>query len=281
MSLTININGTPQGVAVRQTEGQSPMCALEDINMPKVSKIKVLIAHSDPLIAAGLAATLRRRRDFEVVGCGLKSDSADSTESHSPSRDVVVADYDSGLRLTAAKHAWMDRVMILTPSDSEAKICQALAQGVRGYLLLGCALEELMDGLRSINAGGVALGPLVASRIAHRMKQDPLTRREEEILGHMMMGLSNKRIASQLAVAVGTVKTHVKSILLKLDAASRTEAVAIAQRRGILQQESESPHQPVSVRGLRDPLSVQATADSRNPGRISGGSNALISTRAP
>jgi len=280
MSLTININGTPQGVAVRQTEGQSRMCALENINMPQVSKIKVLIAHSDPLIAAGLAATLRRRRDFEVVGLGLKSDSADSTESHSPSRDVVVADYDSGLRLTAAKHARMDRVMILTPSDSEAKICQALAQGVRGYLLLGCALEELIDGLRSINAGGIALGPLVASRIAHRMKQEPLTRREEEILGHMMMGLSNKRIAWQLALAVGTVKSHVKSIFLKLDAATRTEAVAIAQRRGILQQESELPHHPVSVRGLPAPLSV-SPRNSRNPRRISGGSNALISTTAP
>ena len=80
----------------------------------------------------------------------------------------------------------------------------------------------------------------VAIRIADSMKQQALTRREEDILAHMMVGLSNKGIASKLALAVGTVKTHVKSILRKLDATSRTEAAAIAQRRGILQQESES-----------------------------------------
>jgi hypothetical protein len=86
-----------------------------------------------------------------------------------------------------------------------------------------------------------------------------------------MLGLSNKRIASQLAVAVGTVKTHVKSILLKLDAASRTEAVAIAQRRGILQ-EGELPHPPVRVPGLGGRLSVRRRPQiSRNPRKIPGG----------
>jgi DNA-binding CsgD family transcriptional regulator len=75
----------------------------------------------------------------------------------------------------------------------------------------------------------VAVGPLVVSRM-----QQALTRRQEDILRHMMLGLSNKGIARKLTLAVGTVKTHVKAILGKLDAASRTEAVAIAQRRGIL-----------------------------------------------
>ena len=73
------------------------------------------------------------------------------------------------------------------------------------------------------------------------MKQPALTRREGDILRQMMLGRSNKRIAIELTVAIGTVKTHVKSILDKLDAASRTEAAAIAQRRGILQEERESP----------------------------------------
>jgi two-component system NarL family response regulator len=129
--------------------------------------------------------------------------------------------------------------MILTHNDTEAKICHALEQGARGYLLLGCSLKDLMDGLRSVHGGGIALGPLVAIRITDSMKQQALTRREEDILAQIMLGLSNKRIASKLAVAVGTVKTHVKSILRKLDAASRTEAAAIAQRRGILQEERE------------------------------------------
>jgi DNA-binding NarL/FixJ family response regulator len=140
--------------------------------------------------------------------------------------------------------------MILTHNDSEAKICHALEQGARGYLLLGCSLKDLMDGLRSVHLGGIALGPLVATRIADSMKQQALTRREEDILAHMMVGLSNKGIASKLALAVGTVKTHVKSILRKLDATSRTEAAAIALRRGILEERGR-PHSLLGGPGER------------------------------
>src|ERR1700748_397719 len=200
-------------------------------------RIKVLIVHSDPLIAAGLEATLAGMRDFEMaVGGGLRM----------PPVDVVIADYDSGLRMIAAGSAHSRRVMILTHSDSEAKNCHALEQGARGYLLLGCTLQDLAAGLRSVYMGGIALGPLAASRIADRMKQQALTRREGDILRHMMLGMSNKAIASKLTLAVGTVKTHVKSVLEKLDASSRTQAVSIAQRRGILREDDE-----VAVRSLR------------------------------
>jgi DNA-binding NarL/FixJ family response regulator len=193
-------------------------------------RIKVLIAHADALIAAGLESALGRMRDFEMVMPGTRA----------PAADVVIADYDSGLRLIASGGSLSRRVMILTPSDSEAKICHALEQGARGYLLFGCSLQDLSDGLRSIYLGGIALGPLVASRIADRMKQQALTRREGDILRHMMLGMSNKAIASKLTLAVGTVKTHVKSVLEKLDASSRTQAVSIAQRRGILREDDEA-----------------------------------------
>jgi len=203
-------------------------------------RIKVLIVHTDPLIAAGLEATLGRMREFEIVlGGALRL----------PPADVVIADYDSGLRLIAAGSPHGRRVMILTHSDSEAKICHALEQGARGYLLLGCTLQDLAAGLRSVFLGGIALGPLVASRIADRMKQQALTRREGDILRHMMLGMSNKAIASKLTLAVGTVKTHVKSVLEKLDASSRTQAVSIAQRRGILREDDDS-----AVRSLRASL---------------------------
>jgi DNA-binding NarL/FixJ family response regulator len=211
--------------------------------MPQPSKIKVHIAHSDPLIAAGLAATLKRQPDFTLV-----SDRPDCTvahsEGHAPAGDVVVADYDTGLRLANSRSWRRERVLILilTHNDSEARICHALEQGARGYLLLGCSLKDLLAGLRSVHAGHIALGPLVASRIAERMKQQALTRREGDILRQMMLGLSNKKIALELMMAVGTVKTHVKSILRKLEATSRTEAVAIAQRRGILAGAREGLH---------------------------------------
>jgi DNA-binding NarL/FixJ family response regulator len=215
--------------------------------MTQSSKIKVLIAHADPLIAAGLAATLQQQRDFEAVVWGPALQVSSVKAIDLPPADVVVADYDSGLRLIASAGAGRHRVVILTHSDSEAKICHALERGARGYLLLGGTLKDLLDGLRSVRGGGTAIGPLVAHRVAEWMKHRALTRREEEILRRMMLGLSNKGIAIQLNVAVGTVKTHVKSILDKLDAASRTEAVAIAQRRGILQEEREGLAQESSV----------------------------------
>jgi DNA-binding NarL/FixJ family response regulator len=199
-------------------------------------RIRVLIAYGDPLISAGLAATLGRLRDFETAMGGGRQ----------PVADVVIADYESGLQLIASGGVLGRRVMILTHSDSEAKICHALEQGARGYLLLGCSLQDLVDGLRSVYMGGIALGPLVASRIADRMKQQALTPREADILRCMMLGMSNKAIASKLTLAVGTVKTHVKSVLEKLNASSRTQAVSIAQRRGILR-DVEEP----AVRSLR------------------------------
>jgi DNA-binding NarL/FixJ family response regulator len=180
---------------------------------------------------------LGERRDFEAIVCNPAATSSQLPPGRLPPADVVVADYDSGLRLIMSPGVQSSRVMVLTHSDSEAKISHALEQGARGYLLLGCSLQELIDGLRAVHVGGMALAPRVASRIAEWMRQQALTRREADILRQMMLGLSNKAIAGKLAISVGTVKVHVKAILSKLDATSRTEAVAIAQRRGILREE--------------------------------------------
>jgi DNA-binding NarL/FixJ family response regulator len=194
--------------------------------------MRVLIAHRDPLITAGLVTLLRKQRDFEVFACSCALTS--NAARHLPPAHVVVADYDCGIRLLEFAGARSPAIVILTESDSEANICRALELGARGYLLLGCSLQELIDALRSVNGGCLALGPLVVSRLADQMRQQALTPREKDILRQVMLGLSNKVIATNMTLAVGTVKTHVKSILRKLDATSRTEAVAIAQRRGIL-----------------------------------------------
>jgi DNA-binding NarL/FixJ family response regulator len=211
--------------------------------------ITVLIAHCDPLISAGLATVLRKRRDFKAVVCSPAS-TPEGMARHLSLVDVVVADYDYGLRLVESGGAGSQRVMILTHNTSEAKICHALEQGVRGYVVLGGSLQNLLDGLRSIHAGGAALGPLVVTRMAAWMQQQTLTRREAEILRQLMLGFSNKIIARKLALATGTVKSHVKAILHKLDARSRTEAAAIAQRRGILDEECERPPPAVSPAGI-------------------------------
>jgi two-component system NarL family response regulator len=219
----------PQTSCVESTSQQSD----------RKPKIAVLIAHADPLISAGLAAVLRGRRDFRIIVSEREGGLSQQRSTHAPSADVAIADYDSALRLTAAELGRTAKVLVLTQSDSEAKISHALESGVRGYLLLGCSIRELLDGIRAVHNGGVAVGSLVAGRIAEKMKHDALTPREEAILGQIMLGMSNKGIARALEVAVGTVKAHVKSILQKLNAASRTEAASIARRRGILRQEHE------------------------------------------
>jgi DNA-binding NarL/FixJ family response regulator len=208
--------------------------------MLQTSEITVLIEHSDPLVAAGVGALLRRRGDFKVVSRDPDPVLSQASSSQSLSPDVAVADYDSGLRLIASMSACRDRVVILTHCESEAKICHALERGARGYLLLGCSLKDLKEALRSVHLGGIAVGPRVASRIAERMKRQALTQREGDILRELMLGLSNKGIAARLGMAVGTVKSHVKSVLRKLHAASRTQAVAIAQHRGVLQDQRGS-----------------------------------------
>lgn len=202
--------------------------------LPHRSKITVCVVHIDPLIAAGIVATLGEH--FKVVVGTPGSALADTTAQESPSPDVLVADYHSGLQLISSPAALRNRVLILD-RDGEARICRALEQGARGYLLTGCSLNCLIDGVRTVHAGGLAAEPLVIGRIAEWMKQEALTAREADVLGQLMLGLSNKGIASRLTMTEGTVKTHVKSILKKLDASSRTAAAAIAQRRGILQDE--------------------------------------------
>jgi DNA-binding NarL/FixJ family response regulator len=196
------------------------------------SRIRVLVAHSDPLIAIGLTASLRAHGFGVVVpapGVSL------SVTLHTTAADLAVADYDSGTDLLAAKAEHTSRVLILTCHDGEAEICRALERGVDGYLLQGCSVAEVLDGIRSICDGGTVVSPLVAVRVAERMKQHvALTTRELDILRQMMLGMSNKSMASALDLAVGTVKSHVKSVLQKLGASNRTHAVAMAQRRGIL-----------------------------------------------
>src|SRR5262249_23034945 len=148
--------------------------------------------------------------------------------------DVFLADYETALRLAECAPQWARNVVIFTNHDSEAKIYRALESGARGYLLYGVGLPELFEGIRSVLAGGVALSPLVAARISSRVTGETLTKRERSVLEQLMLGLSNKAIAWRLNLCVGTVKTHVKSILEKLNADSRTAAVVTAQRRGLL-----------------------------------------------
>jgi DNA-binding NarL/FixJ family response regulator len=205
--------------------GQNPASIRRD------AEVSVVILYADPVIAAGLTAVLHEHAGFKIVPTREPGSNIGCAPS---AADVIVADYETALRLAESAPQWTKNLVVFTNCDSEAKICRALETGARGYLLHGVGLPELFEGIRSVRGGGVALSPLVATRITNRIQGKTLTAREQAVLEQLMLGLSNKSIASRLNLRVGTVKTHLKSILGKLGAGSRTAAVIAAQRRGLL-----------------------------------------------
>jgi two-component system, NarL family, response regulator len=121
-------------------------------------------------------------------------------------------------------------IIILTTYDSDEDIYHGMQAGARAYILKDAYREELLNCIRTVYAGKMFVSPEIAAKLASRLSEDELTPRELEILTLLAEGKSNKLIARELNISEGTVKTHVKSILEKLDATSRTEAVAVAAR---------------------------------------------------
>jgi DNA-binding NarL/FixJ family response regulator len=197
--------------------------------------IRILVAHSDPVAHAGLKSALNAYEEFEIL------------DDHLPdalvASDVIAADFELGMSvLSSARDLGRSvKVLIVTSNDRECDIRRALKQGARGYVLQGCSLDELAGAVREAASGGVHLGASIAQRLAESIYGDPLTAREEEVLGHVVEGLCNKEIARQLDLAVGTVKSHLRAVYAKLDVKSRTHAVAVARRRGLLQARESSP----------------------------------------
>lgn len=188
--------------------------------------ISILVEHEDTLLQAGLAAVLTRFTDLVLAH------DADA------GIDVVVTDYNAGLRhlrQNAAVGAG-PRIVVLTRRDSELDIRCAMSQGIDGYMIVGCSVNSVADAVRAVHQGLRHLDPVATHRIAEGMFHEPLTGRETQVLQLVATGCANKVIAARLQIGIGTVKTHMRSVLDKLDAASRTEAAAVARRRGLLRE---------------------------------------------
>lgn len=216
--------------ASRNLERATPFLHLSPASVTVAAEVSVMILYADPVIAAGLAAVLGKSGGFVIA----PAPEPGAIVWVPLAADVVLADYDAAMRLAQSAQQWAKKLVVFTHHDSEAKICRALESGASGYLLHGASVAELIEGIRSVCDGGVALSPLVAARITNRFQGRTLTPRESAVLEQLMLGLSNKAIARQLNLGVGTVKTYVKAILQKLEADSRTAAVIAAQRRGLL-----------------------------------------------
>src|SRR5438477_1059651 len=127
------------------------------------------------------------------------------------------------------------RVIVQTTYDTDEDIYQAIRAGAKGYLLKDATLDELLDVIRRVYAGATCIPAALGAKLATRMSGEALTNREVDVLKLLAGGRSNKEIGTDLLISETTVKTHVRGIFTKLKVMSRTEAIAAANRRGLIQ----------------------------------------------
>jgi two-component system NarL family response regulator len=165
-------------------------------------------------------------------------EAVDLFQQHQP--DVTIMDLRlpvmSGVEaITAIRQKTANaRIIVLTTFDGDEDIYRALQAGARGYLLKDMFGDDLMDAIRAVNAGRSKIPANVAQRLADRMGGPELTPRELDVLKLIVGGKSNKEIAYSLSISEATVKTHINSLLSKLQVSDRTQAATTALQRGIV-----------------------------------------------
>jgi DNA-binding NarL/FixJ family response regulator len=207
--------------------------------------IAVVICDDHTVMAEGLAALLGAEPDIDVVGIGGSvSELHDLALTHRP--DVVLLDYQlpDGDGVTAAtelKSTHPDtRVVMLTAFTSHAVLVAAMQAGCSGYLSKHSASQLVAEGIRRVASGDVLLSPDMLQQLLPRLNrpdQGPgsqLTQREREILELLATGTPTRTMAASLFISSNTLRNHVQSILNKLGAHTRLEAVSIAVREGII-----------------------------------------------
>jgi two-component system NarL family response regulator len=202
-------------------------------------KIRVVLADDHPVVRDGLAAMINQQPDMSVVAeAGDGEEAIAYFNSHQP--DVMVLDLRMPRRdgvsvvQEVLERDPKARLLIMTTYDGDEDIFRCLSQGAKGYLLKDAPRQEILSAIRAVSEDRPYTSSSVAAKALQRMARPSLTGREVGVLQLLAEGRSNKDIARQLGIGEGTAKTHVKSILTKLDAISRTEAVAVAHKRGLI-----------------------------------------------
>lgn len=211
--------------------------------------IRILIADDHPVVRDGLAAILSTQADFQVVGEAAKGPEV-LAQVAALQPDIILLDLEmpelDGVEVLRRVRLEFPetQAIIFTAFDTDERILSAVRAGAKGYLLKGVAREEIFRAIREVKRGGSLLQPVVASKLIEHIhtSQDeperyvpPLTEREMEVLRLLAQGKNNKEIAVQLVITVRTVKFHVSSILRKLNAGNRTEAVTLAAGLGLIE----------------------------------------------
>ena len=204
--------------------------------------IRVAIVDDHPVVREGLMAALGDDPELRIIGA---TGSCEDLIAHAAEwrPDVVLLDFEMpGLSGVAAvreltRSLPAARLVVFTAYADDEKIVGAVRAGARGYVLKGTPAADLAKAIREVHAGGSYLPPPIAAVLAAQVREPhrtALTAREREVLRFVADGLSNKQIARRLTITERTVKYHINSVMTKLSAENRAQAVAIAGRRGLL-----------------------------------------------
>src|SRR5580692_9601919 len=207
--------------------------------MTKDTQIRVLCVDDHPLLREGLAAVINNQPDMVLVAQACNAQEAiQQFRKHLP--DVTLMDLrlpdKSGIDTMIAVRAEFPeaRVIMLTTFEGDVEIKNALEAGARGYMLKSMPPKELVEVIRQVHAGKKRIPPQLATQLVEHMSDESLTTREIEVLRQIAEGNRNRDIGEKLFITEETVKVHIKHIMEKLGASDRTQAVAIAIRRGII-----------------------------------------------
>ena len=202
-------------------------------------QIRLLVVDDHPVVRTGLVEILRSDRRLQVTGqAGSGQEAIAQFSALRP--DVVLMDLrmpDMGGVEAIERIRELDadaRVIIVTAVDGEDDIFRGLRAGAKGYILKDAPPTEVIKAVLMTMQGRRYLAQSVAAKLADHLDSDRLSEREVEILQWIATGLSNKGIARKAGITEGTVKFHVNNILSKLQCASRTEAVSLALKRGLI-----------------------------------------------
>ena len=201
--------------------------------------IRVLVADDHVTVLEGLAAIISRQADMCVVAQAANGrEAVEMWQRHRP--DIALLDMRMPVldgpgaieeirRLDSAA-----RMVMLTTFDTDADVTGAIRAGAMGYLLKDAPREELLVAIRRVHAGESAIPPALVTKLAAGISSDALTGRELEVLSLLAQGKSNKEIGTHLYISQTTVKSHLRSIFAKLNVLSRTEAITVASRQGLV-----------------------------------------------
>ena len=216
-------------------------------------KLKVLVVDDHALFRRGLQMVLKGEDDLEVVG-----EAADGNEAVQKAQetmpDVILMDvrmpHRSGIEATQQIKDLLPhvKILMLTISDEEADLYEAIKAGASGYLLKEVSIDEVAEAIRSVSSGQSRLSPSMAAKLlqefaamskraaeSRHLPAPRLTDREMDVLRLVAQGLNNRDIAKELFISENTVKNHIRNILEKLHLHSRMEAVVYAVRERLLE----------------------------------------------